>query len=180
MKFVILFCVTFSVGNERVRSQYLIAFVLVWAILGNVVATLVSSVGPAFVFPFYNDSTFDPLMDYLRTTDKTYSVWALVGQNALLADAGLDGPRLGSGISAFPSLHVAVATLNAIYLWRFGRLLRWSGVAFLVAIQLGAVHLAWHYAVDGYASMLATPVIWIFAGWLSDLHRLPGTAKAAS
>ncbi|CDX20132.1 conserved membrane hypothetical protein [Mesorhizobium plurifarium] len=178
--FVILFCVTFSVGNERVRSQYLIAFVLVWAVLGNVVATLVSSVGPAFVFPFYNDSTFDPLMDYLRTTDKTYSVWALVGQNALLADAGLDGPRLGSGISAFPSLHVAVATLNAIYLWRFGRLLRWSGVAFLVAIQLGAVHLAWHYAIDGYASMLATPVIWMFAGWLSDLHRLPGTAKAAS
>ncbi|TIP01832.1 MAG: hypothetical protein E5X72_23755, partial [Mesorhizobium sp.] len=153
--------------------------VLVWVVLGNVVAALVSSVGPAFVFPFYNDSTFEPLMNYLRTTDQTYPVWALVGQRALLADAGLDGPRLGSGISAFPSLHVAVATLNAIYLWRFGRLLRWSGIAFLVAIQLGAVHLAWHYAVDGYASILATPLIWMLAGWLSAPRRLPVTANAA-
>jgi hypothetical protein len=117
-------------------------------------------------------------MNYLRTTDQTYPVWALVGQRALLADAGLDGPRLGSGISAFPSLHVAVATLNAIYLWRFGSFLRWFGVAFLIAIQLGSVHLAWHYGVDGYASILATPLIWMLAGWLSASRRLPFTANA--
>ncbi|TIW00845.1 MAG: hypothetical protein E5V77_09165, partial [Mesorhizobium sp.] len=125
-----------------------------------------ASVGPAFVSPFYSDSTFSPLMDYLRTTNITYPVLALDTQNYLLADASLDGPRLGSGISAFPSVHVAVATLNAIYLWRFGRVLRWVGLIFLLCIQLGSVHLAWHYAVDGYASMLLTLAIWIFVRWL--------------
>ncbi|CDX33171.1 conserved membrane hypothetical protein [Mesorhizobium sp. ORS 3359] len=178
--FTILFCVTFSVESERLRSQYLLSFVLIWILLGNVVATLVSSVGPAFVVSFYDDHTFAPLMDYLRTTDRVFPVWALDAQDMLLENAKLDGPRIGSGISAFPSMHVAVATLNAIYLWRFGGLLRWASIVFLVAIQLAAVHLAWHYAIDGYASMLATPVIWAFAGWISDIGQQRGRPVAAS
>lgn len=167
---VVLFCVTFSTADKRLRSQYLVAFVLTWVLLGNAAATVFASVGPAFIKPFYGDDTFSPLMNYLQATNAVYPVWALDAQRMLLANAALDGPRLGSGISAFPSLHVAVVTLNAIYLWRFGYLLRWVSIVFLIAIQLAAVQLAWHYAVDGYASMLATPVIWIVAGWLSDLR----------
>ncbi|MER9303478.1 phosphatase PAP2 family protein [Mesorhizobium sp. M0496] len=164
---VVLFCVTFSVGNPRVRAQYLVAFVLTWALLGNLAASLFASVGPAFVMTFYGNATFSPLMDYLHATDVSYPIWALQTQQALLAEVTLDGPRLGGGISAFPSLHVAIATLNAIYLWRFGGPLRWAGVAFLIVIQLGSVLLAWHYGIDGYASMLATPIIWIVAGLIA-------------
>ncbi|MDG4853675.1 MULTISPECIES: phosphatase PAP2 family protein [unclassified Mesorhizobium] len=175
---VVLFCVTFSTGNKRLRSQYLVAFVLTWVLLGNAVATIFASVGPAFIMPFYGDDTFFPLMNHLQATSAVYPVWALHAQGNLLANAALDGPRLGSGISAFPSLHVAVAMLNVIYLWRFGGILRWAGVIFLIAIQLGAVHLAWHYAIDGYASMLATPVIWILARRLSK-DPVMATAKYA-
>ncbi|KQU97041.1 hypothetical protein ASD12_21710 [Mesorhizobium sp. Root102] len=162
--FVVLFCVAFSSGNDRLRSQYLVAFVLTWGLLGNLAATAFSSVGPAFVLPFYGDRTFSPLMEYLNATNAVYPIWALYAQGMLLANAALDGPRMGSGISAFPSLHVAIATLNAIYLWRFGGLVRWTGVVFLIATQIGSVQLAWHYGIDGYASMLATPIIWIVAG----------------
>lgn len=169
--FVVLFCVIFSVGNDRLRSRYLVAFVLTWAILGNVAATIFASVGPAFVMPFFGDGTFAPLMDYLETTNNVYPVWALHAQNMLLANAASDGPHMGSGISAFPSMHLAIATLNAVFLWRFGGILRWTGVAFLVVTQLGAVHLAWHYAIDGYASMLATTVIWALTGWLSKSSK---------
>ncbi|RUV40831.1 MAG: hypothetical protein EOQ55_26065 [Mesorhizobium sp.] len=161
--FIVLFCVVFSTRNEGLRSQFLVTFILTWALLGNVLATAFASVGPAFVTTFYGDATFSPLMDYLQTTNVTYPVLALDTQSYLL-NAGLDGPHLGSGISAFPSVHVAAATLNAIYLWRFGRLMRWASIAFLAAIQLGSVHLAWHYAVDGYVSMLMTPIIWAIAG----------------
>lgn len=165
--FVVLFCCVFSTGNLAVRSQYLVAFVLTWAVLGNLAAVTFASVGPAFVQSFYGDATFSPLMSHLQAINTTYPVWALDAQGMLLSNAGSGGPRMGSGISAFPSLHVAVATLNAIYLWRFHGVVRWAGVAFLVSIQLGSVHLAWHYGIDGYASMLATPVIWIIAGRLS-------------
>ncbi|WP_146770318.1 phosphatase PAP2 family protein [Mesorhizobium hawassense] len=163
--FVVLFCVAFSIGNERARAQYLVAFVIVWGLLGNFVATLFASVGPVYVSPFYGDETFSPLMNFLQATDMNYPVWALRTQKLLLANAASIGPRVGSGISAFPSIHVAVATLNAIYFWRFGGFLRWAGIAFLLLIQLGSVHLAWHYGIDGYASLLATPIIWVFAGW---------------
>jgi hypothetical protein len=172
--FVVLFCVIFSTRNDRLRSRYLIAFVLTWTLLGNVAATIFSSVGPAFVMPFYGDNTFTPLLDYLNATNNVYPIWALFAQNMLLANAASDGPHMGSGISAFPSMHLAIATLNAVFLWRFGGILRWIGIAFLVVTQLGAVHLAWHYAIDGYASMLATPAIWMLAGWLS---KSSGAAK---
>lgn len=163
--FIVLFCVAFSIGNERARAQYLVAFVLVWGLLGNLTATLFASVGPAFVSAFYGDDTFAPLMNFLQATDMHYPVWVLRTQTMLLANATSIGPKVGSGISAFPSIHVAVATLNALYFWRFGGFLRWVGIAFLVMIQLGSVQLAWHYGVDGYSSLLATPIIWILAGW---------------
>ena len=168
--FIILFCNVFSKRDYIVRSQYLVTFILVWAVLGNLAATIFSSVGPAFVNAFYGDTTFSPLMSYLQVTNATYPVWALTTQRMLLSTVAAGGPKLGSGISAFPSLHVAVATLNAIYLWRFRGLLRWAGVAFLILIQMGSVQLAWHYGVDGYASMLATPIIWMFSGWFSRVQ----------
>lgn len=171
--FIVLFCVSFSTGDQRVRSQYLVAYVLTWALLGNLAATIFASVGPAFVLPFYGDATFSPLMNHLRTIDALYPVWSIHVQEVLFANVNSNGPRLSKGISAFPSLHVAIATLNAIYLWRFGGLLRWAGVAFLILIQLGSVQLAWHYGIDGYTSMLATVIIWAAAGRIAKAAPHP-------
>ncbi|MFB9984180.1 phosphatase PAP2 family protein [Mesorhizobium kowhaii] len=177
--FIVLFCVTFSTGNQRLRSQYLVSYVLIWALLGTLAATIFASVGPAFVMPYYGDATFSPLMDHLRTIDAVYPVWSIPVQEVLFANMALDGPQMGGGISAFPSLHVAIATLNAIYLWRFGGLLRWAGAAFLVIIQLGAVYLAWHYGIDGYASMLAAPIIWVVAGRMAKPSPLSTATRPA-
>ncbi|AZI35430.1 hypothetical protein NT2_09_00850 [Caenibius tardaugens NBRC 16725] len=35
---------------------------------------------------------------------------------------------------------------------------------FFAIILIGSVHLAYHYAVDGYAAIIATAIIWIVAG----------------
>ncbi|RTL93777.1 MAG: hypothetical protein EKK31_31615 [Hyphomicrobiales bacterium] len=59
-----------------------------------------------------------------------------------------------------PSMHVAIATLNAFYLARLNRWLGLAGWAFAIFILFGSIYTGWHYAADGYISMLVVAVIW--------------------
>lgn len=57
-------------------------------------------------------------------------------------------------------MHVAIATLNAFYLARLNRWLGLAGWAFAIFILFGSIYTGWHYAADGYISMLVVAVIW--------------------
>ena len=89
---------------------------------------------------------------------------------------------MGSGISAMPSMHVALATLFALVGWRTNR---WVGIAttlFAVIIQIGSVHLGWHYAIDGYAGAVGMIVIWLLVGRAlarREMSRRPAATKVA-
>jgi membrane-associated phospholipid phosphatase len=72
---------------------------------------------------------------------------------------------LGTGISAFPSIHVAIATLYALVGWRISRFARVVSLAFLATILVGSIHLGWHYSLDGYASIIGTCAIYRAVGW---------------
>jgi membrane-associated phospholipid phosphatase len=81
-------------------------------------------------------------------------------QQTLWADYVSSGDMLGGGVSAFPSMHVAMAITIAL---AASRLHRWLGALlwlFAFFIQIGSVHLGWHYAVDGYASTLLALLFW--------------------
>ena len=59
-----------------------------------------------------------------------------------------------------PSMHVALAVLNAIFA---SSLNRWAGIlawARAAAIMFGSVYFGWHYALDGYVSIAAVIIIW--------------------
>jgi hypothetical protein len=71
----------------------------------------------------------------------------------------------GSGISAMPSIHVSAAVLFALLGWRVDRRLGIGFTIFAIVIMIGSVHLAWHYAIDGYLSAALTLVIWWVCGW---------------
>lgn len=73
----------------------------------------------------------------------------------------------GSGISAFPSLHVAMAMLYTLYLWDVSRIMGGLASLFLLFILYFSVFTGFHYAIDGYASIVLLLVGW---RWLRKLY----------
>ncbi len=167
----------FSLNRPRLRMQFLISFVLVWMVLGSFLAIFLASAGPCFYSNITNlPDPYSDLFKYLYSAndllaENGLSLWALDTQNYLWEHFEETTLGLGSGISAMPSLHVSVAVLLAMVGWRvnYGLGIFLSVYAFVILI--GSVHLGWHYAVDGYASMIGTFVIWKFSGYL--VRNLP-------
>lgn len=157
-----------------VRAQYFVTYFLTWALLGNVFAPMFMSGGPVFYAQLTGDTErFAPLMSYLSFSE------GMVNSSVAVADMlwsmNVDRDlKLGTGISAFPSLHVAMSTLFVLTAFKLDRRLGFGMVAFAVAILLGSVHLGWHYAVDGYFSAVVVLALWYGVGFaLKRLRPAP-------
>ncbi len=175
--FSVLTAVSGWIERPLLRKQYLISFALCWIMLGTVFATLFASVGPCYYGHFFptEPNPFHPLMEYLEIASVSRPLIAPVAQEMLLTSYMDPEPGLGKGISAFPSLHVAITALNTIVAWKIARFVGIVATAYLVLIMLGSVHLGWHYAVDGYFSVVAVMVIWKASGMIvrTKAQRMP-------
>lgn len=136
--------------DEARAIRHIKLHILSWILLGTVLATLFSSAGPVYFALITGQGDFDYLNDFLRA-DQAAFAGVIDLQNKLWIEH-VNG-ALGSGISAFPSLHVAAATLPVVWLVdRFG----WRGLIgaiYPALIQYGSVVTGFHYAIDGYASI---------------------------
>lgn len=163
-----------SLSQPRLKLQFLTTFVLAWAIEGTLLATLFASAGPCFYGNLnQGENPYAALMDYLHQADARYRIWALATQDYLWRAHVAADLLSGAGISAMPSVHVATATAIALLAWRKHRLFGWAMWLFTAAICAGSVHLAWHYAIDGYVAILTTTAIWWVAGRLSGHDTIP-------
>lgn len=163
MYFSLIFA-CFSMAKRAERMQYLIAFILTWAIGGNLVATIFSSAGPVYVDRLGLGDHFAPLMALLREHAAIQPLTVIDIQNLLWTF--YDAPESLNGISAFPSMHVGSTMLMALYARAYNRLLGRVMAVFAGVIMLGSVLLAWHYAVDGYVGALIAIACWYAAGRL--------------
>lgn len=165
--FVLLFMVLvacFGSPGRRNHRVFLLAFVLTWPIAGNLAAILLSSAGPVYYAALGYGDYFQPQMDMLRDFARVSPVWALEVQHTLLEGYRTEGPL--RGISAMPSLHVASSVTMALYGFSIERWIGWLLTAFAAGILIGSVHLAWHYAVDGYLGILIAAAIWFAVRFL--------------
>lgn len=169
---LVVVVVAMSTSRIGLRNQFLVALVLTWAILGTLFPLLLPAGGPCFYGLLYPDrpDPYRPLMEYLAAANEIHSIRVLDLQQMLWADFEARTLRPGSGISATPSMHVAIAMLIALYAWRIGRKVGFAATVFVSLTFVATVHLGWHYAVDGYISMLGVPLIWRMSGRLAALE----------
>lgn len=166
--FIIMNLMVFVVFKPALRLQYFLAFMLCWVILGNICATIFSSVGPIFYADFFPGlpNPYAELTAHLHKVSEDDKMFLMTLDAAdFLLQMAKDGNVVNlNGISAMPSLHIAQATLMVLVTWRMSRIL--GGVFFLVFLTTlaGSVHLGWHYAVDGYVGALGAIVMWVLSG----------------
>ncbi|NVO54791.1 phosphatase PAP2 family protein [Rhodobacteraceae bacterium B1Z28] len=177
--YVTLFVACYDKRDPRRGMVYLVAFALTFIIGGNVVATLLSSVGPVYYQHFGFGDTFVAQMQRLSDLDQISPVWALELQERLLI-AFHDGEYI-AGISAMPSMHVASSVIMALFAFTYSRWLGWAFTLYAVMIQIGSVHLAWHYAIDGYLGTAVALFCWWFAKVLTRrFYSASNAAESAS
>ena len=152
--FGVLFLVAISPRARTIRSRYVLSYILTWGIVGTLIAGLFHSAGPVFYHLATGDtSRFAEQLQFLgdtvaqanSTLHRANTLWYMRAESL----AGV-----GGGISAFPSIHVAITALNAFFAFEVDRRLGVLATAFLGVIMLASVYLGWHYAIDGYASVV--------------------------
>jgi hypothetical protein len=171
----IYFC--FFQKNAELRTRYFIGFFAIWTIIGVAMATGFASVGPCFVGPLLDDPHFNEQMAYLRAANEHFPIMVLDIQDQLVAWHLTGNYGLGRGITAMPSMHVSLSFLFFLAMRRVSQILGLLFGVFFVIILIGSVHLAYHYAVDGYVSIAVTWLIWAASGVAA--RRIVGTHKAS-
>lgn len=150
------------------RRQFFLSYILSWTVIGGAMATWLASVGPCFVGPLLGDERFDDQMAYLYEANETVPIMVLPVQEMLLEWFHADANGLGSGITAMPSMHVAIAFLFWLAMRKISVKAGHAFGIFFAITWISSVHLAYHYAVDGLVSVIAVAAIWWFSRWLVE------------
>ncbi len=157
----------FTPAHGKSRTIFLSSFTMSWLIVGNLLATLLSSVGPTFYGMFFHDQ-YTPMNAEL--VDHLASIKAQIGAyyeaRNLVTDMH-EGAAMTelNGISAMPSMHTAMCALMVIHSLTYHKKLAFFTIPFGLVIFIGSFMFGWHYALDTYVSVACVWVIWKWNLW---------------
>jgi hypothetical protein len=163
-----------ALARSRARLQFFTGYVTLWILGGTVMGTLMASGGPVYYERFTGDAArFAGLFGSL---DTAAPLARTLQENLWTAYVTPGGAFPFEGISAMPSLHVAVAAYFAAWAWRWGWLAGGIATLWTMIILVGSVALGWHYAIDGYAGVLiALAIHWASERFVASRPSLPTT-----
>jgi len=174
--YLVLFMVATAYQSRGLRTRYLLSFMLVWIIVGNIFAGMFISAGPAFYgFVTGDETRFGAQLQTLATYAGSSAVSF---QDYLWTSYVNELPGFGTGISAFPSVHVSVCVLNTLFAFEVSRRLGLLSLAYTLIIQTSSVYLAWHYFVDGLFGALIVAAIYYGIRFVIRDQKDNGRAKA--
>lgn len=151
---------------DDVRSRFFLTYFSLWILLGTGMAIAFSSAGPVYYADVVGDpSPFGELTTYLDSVAERYPLVAPSVHEMLWAGYTGQSSVPVEGIAAMPSIHVAVPVLFSLAAWKIHHGLGIAFGLYAVVTLVGSVHLAWHYAIDGYVVVILVPALW----WLSGL-----------
>ncbi|MCL6698902.1 phosphatase PAP2 family protein [Sphingomonas sp. NSE70-1] len=169
VKFGTLIAVILAAGS-RVRSRAMLAYFLT-ASTGCLFQYAMPSAGPVFYSHLGLGDQFAAM---------PIEPWVASARDYLWTDYMSGGGKPGGGISAMPSMHVAVALWVAFVARAYFPRLQWIGWIYFVAILVGSVHLGWHYAWDGIAASLIALGAWILAPYILRISPSLASPKRSS
>ncbi len=167
--------------ESAMRIRLIGCWLASWVFIGGVGAWAFASAGPCYYVKLVGPSaSFSELNARLTALAKAahasgIRINAIDFQPMLLGAYNSGHYAPAGGISAMPSMHLAMATLFAITGYQFHRWLGHVMALYWVLIWIGSIHLGWHYASDGLVAGAGMIGLWQIA------RRLPfarATAKS--
>lgn len=163
------------VDRNRFRKlRFVSVFLLGWALLGGIGASILSSVCPVFYHLFYPDQpdAYAALNAYLAAHADDLAAIIYV-QNKLLEWNANPAVIIPNGIAAMPSMHAAISTLVTIYTWSINRYVFAVTLFCAVSIVVSSIYLGFHYAIDSYFSILCIGFMWWASGRIIAWREKP-------
>ncbi len=158
--------VVMAIKDVRMRARLLGTWLGAWIVIGGIGAWVFGSAGPCYydqlVGPPGRFAGLHQAMAKLTAAAGAtgQSITALDFQAMLVSELNHKGMVAAGGISAMPSMHVAMAVLFAIAGFARARLWGWIFSIYAVLIWVGSIHLGWHYAIDGIVGAALMLGLW--------------------